>query len=88
MGGGAPGRRAGPELEAAWAWGAAEGRMWPGAPVEAGLGLGAEGTGATHAEVGSDPLWGCLSHWWGHGEGGCRQCPVRASWWVPRGAGS
>ena len=58
MGGGAPGRRAGPELEAAWAWGAAEGRMWLGAPEEAGLGLGAEGTSATQAEVGTVTLFG------------------------------
>lgn len=62
--------------------------MWPGAPGEAGLGLDAEGTGAAQAEVGSDPLWGCLSRWWGHGEGGRKQRPVCASWWVPRGASS
>lgn len=32
--------------------------MWPGAPEEAGLGLGAEGTSATQAEVGTVTLFG------------------------------
>ena len=65
MGGGAPGRRAGPELEAAWAWGAAEGRMWPGAPVEAGLGLGAEGQSCVlgHCSLGLHASGSERSHW-------------------------
>ena len=85
---GGPCRQAGPELEAAWAWGAAEGRMWPGAPGEAGLNLDAEGTSASQAEVSSDPLWGCLSPWLVMVKVVTNRAQSAPPRWVPKCAGS